>query len=187
MKFQFCGEVDCPDWVLVEINTLSRLSSIKLKSLSQIVAQGLINPPIDIEKAEKLFADTKQFSEIDLKACIACITYILTSAARFNCDSNMLQKELQQLGLPIEHSTSIKRVINDQITQLTEKFRTSSLKVNTLEKVSTAIDKDTNCVFLELTVNGCVNRTLATPKTINALLENLKSVRKYMAELNEVS
>ncbi|CAH0561940.1 unnamed protein product [Brassicogethes aeneus] len=128
MKFRFCGDADCPDWVLAEINTLSRLSSVKVKLLSQVVAMGLINPPFDMEKAEKLFADSKLDSDIDLKACIACLTYIITSATRFNCDSSALHSELQQLGLPREHSTSIKRVTDDQITHLAAKFRSCSLK-----------------------------------------------------------
>lgn len=61
-------------------------------------------------------------ADVDLKACVACITYILTSATRFNCDSNALQTELQQLGLPREHSTSIKRTLDDQFNNLTEKL-----------------------------------------------------------------
>lgn len=25
MRFRFCGDLDCPDWVLAEINTLSKM------------------------------------------------------------------------------------------------------------------------------------------------------------------
>jgi hypothetical protein len=59
MKFRFCGEADCPDWILAEIYTLSRLSSVKLKLLAQIVVQGIMKPPVDLNKAEKLFSDSK--------------------------------------------------------------------------------------------------------------------------------
>lgn len=65
---------------------------------------------------------------IDLKACIACITHIIKSAVRFNCDSNALHSELQQLGLPREHSTSIKRVTDDQSADIAAKLRDTSLK-----------------------------------------------------------
>lgn len=47
-RFRFCGDADCPDWVLAEINTLSRLSSVKLKLLARVVAEGLLNPPLDV-------------------------------------------------------------------------------------------------------------------------------------------
>ena len=29
MRFRFCGDLDCPDWVLSEIATLSKLVNIK--------------------------------------------------------------------------------------------------------------------------------------------------------------
>ncbi|KAJ8967924.1 hypothetical protein NQ314_002583 [Rhamnusium bicolor] len=187
MKFRFCGDADCPDWVLVEINTLSRLSSVKLKLLGQVVAQGIINPPIDMEKAEKLFSESKLDADIDLKACVACLSYIITSTVRFNCDSSALQSELQQLGLPREHITSIKRIIDDQSANLAAKFKTSSLRVNPLENFTTRVDEDVNCAVLDLGVGGEKKTVTLTPFTLNVLLENLKGVRKTMAELNEAS
>ena len=31
MRFEFCGNVDCPEWVLAEVSLLNRVSAIKLK------------------------------------------------------------------------------------------------------------------------------------------------------------
>lgn len=183
MKFRFCGDADCPDWVLVEMNTLSRLSSVKLKLLSQVVAQGIINPPIDIQKAEKLFADSKLDSDIELHACVACISYILSVSARFNINSNILQSELQQLGLPREHSTSLKKVLDDQITHLTEKFKESSLKVNALKEVICKTDLQTKCAVVEFLIEDKTSKVLLTPNTIDLLLEDLKNVKKTMVEI----
>lgn len=183
MKFRFCGDADCPDWVLVEIYNLSRLSSIKLKLLVQLVAQGILNPPIDFQKVEQIFADSKLDSDIDLQACVACISNILTVATRFNTDSNILQSELQQLGLPREHSTSIKRVFDDQFLNLTDKFRTSSLKVNSLKKVVCISDTNTKCAIAEFLIDNKTSKVLLTPKTVDSLLNDLKNVRKTMVEL----
>lgn len=66
--------------------------------------------------------------DIDLKACIACLSFIITSAVRFNCNSSALHSELQQLGLPREHSTSVKRVVDDYCEELTSHFNKQSLK-----------------------------------------------------------
>ncbi|XP_019869219.1 COMM domain-containing protein 4 [Aethina tumida] len=184
MKFRFCGDADCPDWVLEEINTLSRLSSVKVKLLCQAVITGILKPPFNVEKAEKLFADSKLDSDIDLKACIACLTYIIVSAARFNCDGSALHSELQQLGLPREHSTSIKRVTDDQITNLAAKFRGCSLKVNPLNKISINVDSTIKCALMDLTINNENQKITLTPHTVNVLLEELKIVRNKMNELH---
>ena len=31
MRFDFCGNMDCPEWVLSEIPLINRMSSVKLK------------------------------------------------------------------------------------------------------------------------------------------------------------
>lgn len=67
-------------------------------------------------------------SDIDLKACMACLSFIVSSTVRYNANSTALQSELQQLGLPREHSTSIKRVVDDQTAELTNHFKKQSLK-----------------------------------------------------------
>ena len=47
----------------------------------------------------KLTSDAK-FEESDIKASIAAISYILSSAAKYSVDGESLDNELQQLGLP---------------------------------------------------------------------------------------
>ncbi|XP_030748784.1 COMM domain-containing protein 4-like [Sitophilus oryzae] len=185
MKFRFNGDADCPDWILAEIYTLSRLSSIKLKLLGQIVVQGIINPPLQIEKVEKLFADSKLDTDINLKACIACLTYIISAATRFNCESSALQSELQQLGLPREHSISIKRVYDEQSGNLTDYFKSRSLKINNLEDVSGNFIKETGCGLLNLSINEKTESLKLAPNTIKSLLGDLVAVRNRMKDLKE--
>lgn len=70
----------------------------------------------------------KYLDSFDLKASIACLKHIITSTVKFNCDSNALQSELQQLGLPREHSTSIKRIIDDHNEAIKTQLKADSLK-----------------------------------------------------------
>ncbi|KAF5285237.1 hypothetical protein FQR65_LT13301 [Abscondita terminalis] len=182
MRFRFCGNGDCPDWILAEINTLSRLSSVKLKVLGQIVAQGLIESSIDMVRAEKIFSDSKLDVDIDLKACVASISYIITSATRYNCDNSALYGELQQLGLPREHSLSLKKVVQEYGTSLAETLKTSTLTVNKLEEVSVDFDPDTQMTKLAIN-NEIVN---LSSLTVDVLLETLKQVRPTMEELADI-
>ncbi|XP_017779209.1 PREDICTED: COMM domain-containing protein 4 [Nicrophorus vespilloides] len=184
MKYRFCGGADCPDWVLAEINSLSKLSSIKLKLLVQVIAKGIINPPIDMEKAEKLFADSKLDQTVDLKACIACVNYILISAVKYNSNHNILKAELQMLGLPAEHGASFKKVMDEQSKEMLSVLKSKTLKVNALEGFSSSVDVESNCVNLELKINDETRNVIMTPYTLNVLLENLKSVRNNMQEMN---
>ncbi|XP_011894147.1 PREDICTED: COMM domain-containing protein 4 isoform X3 [Cercocebus atys] len=59
MRFRFCGDLDCPDWVLAEISTLAKMSSVKLRLLCSQVLKELLGQGIDYEKILKLTADTK--------------------------------------------------------------------------------------------------------------------------------
>ncbi len=38
MRFDFCGNIDCPEWVLAEISLINKMSAVKLKLImTQIV------------------------------------------------------------------------------------------------------------------------------------------------------
>nr|XP_055134327.1 COMM domain-containing protein 4 isoform X3 [Symphalangus syndactylus] len=101
MRFRFCGDLDCPDWVLAEISTLAKMSSVKLRLLCSQVLKELLGQGIDYEKILKLTADAK-FESGDVKATVAVLSFILSSAAKHSVDGESLSSELQQLGLPKE-------------------------------------------------------------------------------------
>ncbi|XP_035828771.1 COMM domain-containing protein 4 [Aplysia californica] len=105
-RFRFCGDLDCPDWVLAEINILSKVTSVKMKLLSVQVLKGMLGAELDYEKVHKLTSDAK-FESGDIKASIAALSFILSRAARHHVDADTLANELQQLGLPKEHTSSL--------------------------------------------------------------------------------
>lgn len=72
----------------------------------------------------KIFLD----KDIDLKTSVACITFILESATNFNCDPGIFSSELQQLGLPREHSQAMRKVFMDNSTALSDYLHENSLR-----------------------------------------------------------
>lgn len=128
MRFRFCGQLDCPDWVLAEISMLSKLSSVKVKLLLVQVINDIIGKPIDYAKVEKYTSDAK-FDLADKKACIAAMNFVVRSSAKYSVTPDILTDELQQLGLPKEHANSICRAYGDKIEQLQEVARENTLKV----------------------------------------------------------
>ncbi|TRY85127.1 hypothetical protein DNTS_006330 [Danionella cerebrum] len=139
MRFRFCGDLDCPDWVLAEISTLARISSVKMKLLCAQVLKDQFGEDIDYEKIIKLTTDAK-FDAGDIKASIAVLSFILLSAAKHDVDSESLSSELQQLGLPKEHTTALCKSYEDKHGALQEKLRESSLRLARLEAVSWRVD-----------------------------------------------
>uniref|UniRef100_A0A3P8V7Y7 COMM domain containing 4 n=1 Tax=Cynoglossus semilaevis TaxID=244447 RepID=A0A3P8V7Y7_CYNSE len=116
-RFRFCGDLDCPDWVLAEISTLARI----------------------YEKVSKLTADAK-FDSGDIKASVAVLSFILSNAAKHDVDSESLSSELQQLGLPKEHATGLCKSYEDKHSALQDKLRETSLRLGKLEAVSWRVD-----------------------------------------------
>ncbi|XP_060116095.1 COMM domain-containing protein 4 isoform X2 [Heteronotia binoei] len=139
MRFRFCGDLDCPDWVLAEISTLAKISSVKLKLICAQVLKDLLGEGIDYEKILKLTSDAK-FESGDIKATIAVLNFILSSAAKHNVDSESLSSELQQLGLPKEHATGLCRSYEEKQSPLQESLRGCSLRLNRLDSVSWRVD-----------------------------------------------
>uniref|UniRef100_A0A8C2IUT3 COMM domain containing 4 n=1 Tax=Cyprinus carpio TaxID=7962 RepID=A0A8C2IUT3_CYPCA len=139
MRFRFCGDLDCPDWVLAEMSTLARISSVKMKLLCVQVIKDLLDEGIDYDKVSKLTSDAK-FESGDIKASIAVLSFILSSAAKHDVDSESLSSELQQLGLPKEHTTGLCKSYEDKHIALQEKLRESSLRLGRLEAVNWRVD-----------------------------------------------
>ncbi|XP_031832298.1 COMM domain-containing protein 4 isoform X3 [Nomia melanderi] len=134
MKFRFLGDGDCPDWLLAEINTLSRMTSIKIKILGQAVAKYLAEGELDEEKIKKVTQDAK-VELSDAKAMIAALELIFVSSARYGVSAADLSSELQQLGLPREHSAAIARLHTDNSPRITDALSSQSLRVSQLSSI----------------------------------------------------
>uniref|UniRef100_A0AAZ3P3G6 COMM domain-containing protein n=3 Tax=Oncorhynchus tshawytscha TaxID=74940 RepID=A0AAZ3P3G6_ONCTS len=121
------------------ISTLAKISSVKMKLLCVQVLMDMLGEGIDYDKVSKLTADAK-FENGDIKASVAVLTFILSSAAKHDVDSESLSSELQQLGLPKEHTTGLCKSYEDKHIALQEKLRESSLRLGRLEVVSWRVD-----------------------------------------------
>ena len=53
MKFRFCGGRDAPDWLLSEIGTLSRVTSVRAKVIATQVATLVVEGTFDAAKAAR--------------------------------------------------------------------------------------------------------------------------------------
>ncbi|ELW70644.1 COMM domain-containing protein 4 [Tupaia chinensis] len=102
-------------------------SSVKLRLLCGQVLRELLGQGADYEKILKLTADAK-FESGDVKATVAVLSFILSSAAKHSVDGESLSSELQQLGLPKEHAASLCRCYEEKQGPLQEHLRACSLR-----------------------------------------------------------
>lgn len=76
-----------------------------------------------------LFFPPRHFLEIgDMKACVAALSFILSSSARYGVEEDALNNELQQLGLPKEHATALCKIYSENVSALVEKAAAESLR-----------------------------------------------------------
>uniref|UniRef100_A0A8D2PEJ4 COMM domain containing 4 n=1 Tax=Zosterops lateralis melanops TaxID=1220523 RepID=A0A8D2PEJ4_ZOSLA len=114
-------------------------SSVKLKLICAQVLRDLLGEPIEYDKILKLTSDAKLESG-DVKATIAVLGFILSSAAKHNVDSESLSSELQQLGLPKEHASGLCRSYEEKQSPLQDRLRACSLRLSQLGSVRWRVD-----------------------------------------------
>lgn len=193
MKFRFCGDQDCPDWFLTQMVTLSRLSSVKAKLLTQHVARHLSGQEIDLTKINSLLEDSK-LAESDVRSLLASLEFVLSSASRFSTTEDHLRAELQQVGLPKEHASALARIHNDATALIRQRLIQNSLKINSLEDVNWRLVGDVASkhsvpvVELELSIKETRDSDIQTvsltadPKKLLILLYELEKVRKLLEQ-----
>ncbi|XP_078189967.1 COMM domain-containing protein 4-like isoform X2 [Callithrix jacchus] len=200
-RFRFCGDLDCPDWVLAEISTLAKMSSVKLRLLCSQVLKELLGQGTDYEKILKLTADTK-FESGDVKATVAVLS-IFSSAAKHSVDGESLSSELQQLGCPkvrvVEHEASLCRCYEEKQIPLQKHLRVCSLRTNRLAGVGWRVDYTLSSSLLQSVEEPMVHLRLevaAVPGTpaqpvavslsadkFQVLLAELKQAQTLMSSL----
>ncbi|XP_055370998.1 COMM domain-containing protein 4 [Condylostylus longicornis] len=195
MKFRFCGDCDCPDWVLSEIHcTLSTLSAIKLRILASEVAKSIIDGCMGNEEKIKDMFESSNDGLRSAKSAIACVRFLLINASENNADEATFNEELQQLGLPKEHSLSICRVHAESVNPIKKKLLEQKFNINELISVSGTLNKDAiDCCALEFKIKDELHDGVPKDTThkinihkadVTILLNNLKEMRNLMDSYN---
>lgn len=195
-KFRFCGDGDCPDWVLTGIHSkLVTLSSIKLRLLSQHVAKSILGEALPEEKLRETFGvDSKN---IDIpKAAVACLKYLMINAVKYNTDTLTFNEELQQLGLPKEHAGAVCKVVEDFSERIREDLAGKILSVDGVEDMEVVKKADSPFVQLQMkvknrVVDGVPQKSVLETININKndvplLLKELRTANGIMNQYEEI-
>ncbi|KRF84791.1 COMM domain-containing protein 4 isoform X1 [Drosophila virilis] len=188
-KFRFCGDGDCPDWVLAEIiSTLSNLSVDNLEQLAQIVAKRISGAQFEEAVVRSLTSSVTN----DGKTAVACVHYMLTNAARYSCSETIFGEEIQQLGLPKDHAAAMCRVLQAHATVIRQKLIDKAFRINELQSIRNVTspgETPPNCATLELKISQELVDGLPKDTThivniecaqLGALLDEMKLARDIM-------
>ena len=140
MRFRFCGDLDCPDWVLLEISIVSKLSSAKIAIISNQILNACLNGSFDEEALMKI---TKQNEDdiSDIKGVVATIHFMISNAAKYDVDELSLSQEIQQLGLPKDNADVISNLFRDNKDALRDRFAADSYRISKVMSSSWRIDQ----------------------------------------------
>lgn len=186
MKFRFCGEADCPDWLLMQINSLSNLSPPKLQELCEIVVQPLIGKEMDYIQL-KNFAKAASLELSEVKACVSAVQQILKSGSCYAVSPSDLGQELEQLGLDRQHSQAIVEVYSKERNEIMNRLKDCMIRTGRLNDVKGS-KEGANGIILHLShTNYCdvkrEDNVFMTREQAEVFLAELKSLKKRMEEL----
>ena len=121
--------------LLSEIFVVSKISAVRIKLLAAHVVQQALGMDAPLEKAAKLLGDAK-LEPPDIKAVVSALHFILCSAARYDVPVDTLAFELQQLGLPREHTEALTHALREGRAALQQHFAACSLQLPRLSSLA---------------------------------------------------
>jgi len=113
MKFAFCGNLDCPEWILSEVAILNRMSAIKLKLILGQIIKKMTMQAFDQDRLNKLCRD-QNFDKEETKVVLALIEFLLSQPVRYCITDKVFSKDLLQMGVAIENANALVKVFNEQ-------------------------------------------------------------------------
>ena len=127
MLFKFLGNSDAPDWLLSEMNTLSLVSSVRIKFILLQVYNIIIGAQIDYDEINRHLLDSK-LNDSGKRAVLTVLTFIIENAVRFDVEPEDLVNELSQLGAPHSHASTINRFYKEYRRPLRKLFKQNFLR-----------------------------------------------------------
>ena len=135
MRFEFCGNIDCPEWVVAEIPLVNKMSAVKLKIMLSQLVKKVSGLQYDLDKLHKLCKDQKLDIE-ESRCLLAILEFVMAQAAKHDVSEQVLGKDLMQMGVAIENSNGITKVFGENQDALVKAMKNQSMRVSQMENMS---------------------------------------------------
>jgi hypothetical protein len=168
---------------------LSKMSVVKFKVLCKQVLMQASGAPVDEQKLAKLLSDGKLESH-EVKGAVAALHFIFLSSARYDVAEETLVEELQQLGLPKEHTEALVVALRDGRAPLRQHLADASLRLSKLESLRWRVSEDVgsaraHAADLQLTVRApaALGTSVAPPERLLKMRLSADTLSLLHAEL----
>ncbi|MFH4979163.1 hypothetical protein AB6A40_005872 [Gnathostoma spinigerum] len=163
MRFRFNGGLDCPDWVLSEIASLSKLfqSVIKFKVWCSACVNFLLGKRTEWlpEELAKLNPDGS-LDESSVRAMIAALIFIFERSSKNYCSDSDLEIEMQQLGFPSEHCKTLRKLFANDSSRLSNVLTADFLRAPSLSMIHHESEETNSIAIHRLTFKDSTGRIL---------------------------
>jgi hydroxymethylpyrimidine pyrophosphatase-like HAD family hydrolase len=189
MKFKFCGNRDCPDWLITEIIFLTKISSVKLRILSNQICKFILNKGENMQDIKKILLDLN-LNEKDASIVISVLDFIFRNAAKFNVEDNFLNQELLQLGLPQEIAESISKVFKREKNNLREFLKFDVFSFNSINNIDykfsySLCNQFNNFEYVNEKESEEINEENFTIKSLEKTRINLNFDNKFLLNIDK--
>jgi len=134
MKFKFCGNIDCPEWIISEITFLTKISTIKLRIICNNVVNCIITNGKNLNDIVKSLEEM-DFNQEEAYVIVCVLEFIIKNSSKFDVEDLILNQELQQLGLPQENADSISRVFKNNKDNLKKILKSKTFSFEKIQKI----------------------------------------------------
>ena len=132
MRFVFCGNLDCPEWVLSEVVQLNKFSAGKLRQILQQIVKKILGQPFDQEKLIKVCKE-QNLNADETKVLLAVLEFVISQAGKHIVTEQQFSKDLLQIGISIDNSNAIVKIYTDSQDALHKALKNSTLKISQID------------------------------------------------------
>lgn len=124
-RFEFCGGLDCPDWILAQLYYASNVNLPEFELICQNVVESIkLDGNLDevslfnqIEQLRRINDNNDGFDIDDTRALFAAINFIITNTCIYQITSKTVCDELEQLGLTREHCSMLGQFLSEDMME----------------------------------------------------------------------